>query len=134
MSIEKFPSDAPVKSKVFKRIVRETEIVGRETRQLFKRSVEVAGFKIDAGALDLQVDPEVGNKIVAHLHIILSVKGTEQGIPSVSTVFGVVAQVETCLHLQGTAEEAEVGEEAVFAREKGNTYNGIVTAVLQHLL
>ena len=71
----------------------KAEIVGRNVEYRFYRGVEVARFQIYACAFYLHVYPCIGNDIVAYLLPVLSVEGSEHGIPSVGIVAGVVTEV-----------------------------------------
>ena len=46
-------------------------------------AVEVAGFGVDGGTFDLQVDKEVGPQVVAYFDLVLTVEDTEDGVVSI---------------------------------------------------
>ena len=54
--VEKLPGEAVEEAEGGAGVVGEGEVVGFA----FEEAVEVAGFEVDAGAFDLEVDEEVG--------------------------------------------------------------------------
>ena len=94
----------------------------------------MAGFKIDAGAFYLQRDPEIDHRVVAYLGVVLPVEGAKDRIPAVGIILCMVAQVETCLQMQRTAEQEHIGVKAVLACKKRHADHVVVAAVLQHFL
>lgn len=92
--VEEFPYDAPIDAKSLEGIVGEAEIGWI----FFKRGIEMAYLCVDAGALDLECQPEIGDQVVAYLNVGLPIEGTENGIPFVGPIGRVVAQIDAGLH------------------------------------
>ena len=83
------PCESKKEPKQLGRIVGQDEMVGA-----LNQCVEVSGLGIDGSSFDLQVDEDIGPKVIAHRDFVLTVENAQEGVEAIGIELGMVAEVD----------------------------------------